>query len=138
MVTCTTAALTLTLTQAAPDYVTYGRIVDYIVTLSNSGDGPAVDAAANARFGGGADLGAATWQCIAGSVDASCTPLGNGPIDDHVTVPPGVSMTWLIHVPVATHTTAGTLDFRFEVEGLDPVTDTATVVLFRDDFEGAP
>lgn len=138
VVTCTTAALTLTLTQAAPDYVTYGRIVDYIVTLSNSGDGPAVDAAANARFGGGADLGAATWQCIAGSVDASCTPLGNGPIDDHVTVPPGVSMTWLIHVPVATHTTAGTLDFRFEVEGLDPVTDTATVVLFRDDFEGAP
>ncbi|PZQ17338.1 MAG: hypothetical protein DI564_05875 [Rhodanobacter denitrificans] len=137
-VTCTTAALTLTLTQAAPGYVTYGRIVDYIVTLSNSGNGPAVNAAVNARFGGGADVGAATWQCIAGSVNAHCTPSGGGPIDDSVTVPPGVSMTWLIHVPVAIHTAAGTLDFRFEAEGLDPVTNAATIVLFRDDFEGAP
>lgn len=138
VVTCTTAAPTLVLTQGSPDYVTYGRIVDYIVTLSNTGNGPVEDYAVNASFGGGADVGAATWQCIAGSVDAVCTPSGHGPIADSVTVPAGVSMTWLIRVPVAAHTGAATLDFRFEAEALDPLTDAATIVLFRDDFEGAP
>ncbi|MBO9661463.1 GLUG motif-containing protein [Dokdonella sp.] len=131
-----TANLTLTLTQGSPDYVTYGRIVDYVVTLSNSGSATATGHAVQASFGGGADVGAATWQCIAGSVEAACATAGNGPIDDAVTIPPGVSMTWLIHVPVATATQAGTLDFEFSAEGLDPVVDHATIVLFRDGFDG--
>ncbi len=131
------ANLTLTLTQGGPDYVTYGQIVDYVVTLSNNGSAAATGHAVHASFGGGADVGASTWQCIAGSVDAVCATAGNGPIDDAVTIPPGVSMTWLIHVPVATATQAGALDFEFSAEGLDPVVDSATIVLFRDGFDGA-
>jgi hypothetical protein len=131
-----TADLTLALTQGGPDYVSYGQIVDYVVTLSNSGSATATNHAVHASFGGGADVGAATWQCIAGSVDAVCAASGNGPIDDAVTIPPGVSMTWLIHVPVATATQAGTLDFEFSAEGLNPVVDRATIVLFRDGFDG--
>ncbi len=91
----------------------------------------------HASFGGGADVGASTWQRIAGCVDAVCATAGNGPMDDAVTIPPGVSMTWLIHVPVATATQAGALDFEFSAEGLDPVVDSATIVLFRDGFNGA-
>lgn len=132
-----TANLTLALTQGGPDYVTYGQIVDYVVTLSNSGTVAAENYAVSASYGGGADVGATTWQCIAGSIGASCAPASNGPIVDHVTIPPGVSMTWLIHVPVATATQAGTLDFEFSAAGLEPVTDSATIVLFRDGFDGA-
>lgn len=130
------ADLILVLTQGGPDYVTYGRIVDYVVTLSNSGNAAVTNYAVSASYGGGADVGAATWQCIAGSVDAICNVAGNGPIDDAVTIPPGVSMTWLIHVPVSTATQAGTLDFEFSAEGLVPVVDRATIVLFRDGFDG--
>jgi len=132
-----TPNLTVALTQASPHYVTYGQVVDYVVTLSNSGSGAATNYSVSASYGGGADIGATTWQCIAGSVAASCTAAGNGPIDDHVTIPPGVSMTWLIHVPVATSTLAGTLDFSFDADGLDPLADHATIVIFRDGFDGA-
>jgi len=132
-----TPNLTLALTQASPPYVTYGQVIDYVVTLSNSGNGSATNYSVSASYGGGADVGATTWQCIAGSVAASCAVAGNGPIDDSVTIPPGVSMTWLIHVPVATSTLAGTLDFNFTADGLDPLADHATIVIFRDGFDGA-
>lgn len=130
------ANLTLALTQGGPDYVTYGQIVDYVVTLSNSGNAAAANYAVSASYGGGADIGATTWQCIAGSVDAICVAAGNGPINDHVTIPPGVFMTWLIHVPVSPSTTAGTLDFAFAADGLAPVDDSAVIVIFRDGFDG--
>lgn len=129
--------LTLALTQGGPDYVTYGQIVDYVVTLSNNGNAAATNYAVSASYGGGADVGATTWQCIAGSIDASCAAAGNGPIVDHVTVPPGVSMTWLIHVPVSPSSPAGTLDFDFNADGLAPLSDHVTIVIFRDGFDGA-
>lgn len=132
-----TPNLTLALTQGSPNYVTYGQIIDYVVTLSNSGSGAATNYSVSASYGGGADVGATTWQCIAGSTGASCAASGNGSINDHVTIPPGVSMTWLIHVPVATSTLAGTLDFSFNADGLDPLADHATIVIFRDGFDGA-
>jgi uncharacterized repeat protein (TIGR01451 family) len=127
--------LALSLTQGAPAYVTYGEIVDYVVTLANSGNAPAL-AQVQASFAGGADVASANWQCIAGSVDASCLAAGAGPINDSVTIPPGVSMTWLIHVPVSTSTTAGTLDFTFTAAGIDALHDSATIVIFRDGFDG--
>jgi hypothetical protein len=131
------ANLTIALTQGSPHDVTYGQVVDYVVTLSNIGAVAATGVAVHATFGGGADVGATHWQCIGGSVDATCAPAGNGPIDDTVTIPPGVSMTWLIHVPVATDTQAGTLDFEFSAQGLDALEDHATIVIFRNGFDGA-
>lgn len=131
------ANLTLALTQGSPHDVTYGQVVDYVVTLSNVGAAAASGVAVHAAFGGGADVGATHWQCIGGSVDATCTAAGSGPIDDAVTIPPGVSMTWLIHVPVATDTQAGTLDFGFTAAGLDALEDHATIVIFRNGFDGA-
>jgi hypothetical protein len=135
--TYASTVLELALAQAAPDYVHYGETVDYVVTLTNSGAFPARGFGVQALPGGGADVGATHWQCIAGSVDASCAVAGSGPIDDSVTIPPGVSMTWLIHVPVSTSTNAGTLDFGFTADGLAPLDDSATIVIFRDGFDGA-
>lgn len=129
--------LALALTQASPDYVTYGQIINYVVTLSNSGNAAATNVAVHAAFGGGADVAAATWQCIAGSTAATCAIAGGGSINDHVTIPPGVSMTWLIHVPVSTTTLAGTLDFDFSADTLTPIHDSAVIVIFRDGFDGA-
>ncbi|MBO9661464.1 IPT/TIG domain-containing protein [Dokdonella sp.] len=130
-------SLALTLDDGGREYVGYGEVVDYVVQLVNDGEGTARNLAVDATFGGGADVGNAQWQCIAGSIGASCIPVGNGPIHDAVTIPPGVSMTWLIHVPVAPDTLAGALDFEFSAEGLSPVTGHATIVLFRDGFDGA-
>jgi hypothetical protein len=107
------------------------------VTLTNGGAYPARGFDVHAVFGGGADIGATTWQCIAGSVAASCTIASSGPIDDSVTVPPGVSMTWLVHVPVSTATPAGMPDFTFDATALQALHDSATIVLFRDGFDGA-
>ena len=129
--------LVLALSEGGPDYVTYGQVVDYVVTLTNNGTATATDHAVNAVYGGGADVGATTWQCIAGSVEASCIAAGNGPINDHVTIPPGVSMTWLVHVPVSTSTLAGALDFNFTADGLAPLAESATIVIFRDGFDAA-
>jgi len=127
--------LDLTLAQAAPHYVSYGQILDYVVTLTNSGTAPALTQV-QGSFAGGADVASTTWQCIAGSVEASCLATGAGPINDSVTVPPGVSMTWLIHVPVSTSTLAGTLDFTFTAAGIDALHDSATIVIFRDGLDG--
>jgi len=133
----TQPALTVALAQGSPAYVTYGQVVDYVVTLTNGGTAAATAHAVEALPGAGADVASTTWQCIAGSTGATCTPAGNGPIDDDVTIPPGVSMTWLVHVPVSTTTLAGTLDFSFTASGLAPLHDSATIVLFRDGFDAA-
>jgi predicted outer membrane repeat protein len=131
-------SLTLALDDGGREYVRYGEVVDYVVQLANDGEGPATNLAVDATFGGGADVGSAQWQCIPGSIGASCAPAGNGPIHDAVTIPPGVAMTWLIHVPVASDTPAGTLDVRFEAAGLVPASASATIVLFRDGFDATP
>ncbi|WP_300618121.1 choice-of-anchor Q domain-containing protein, partial [Dokdonella sp.] len=131
-------SLALVLDDGERTYVRYGEMVDYVVLLANDGEGVATDLAVRAMFGGGADAGNAQWQCIAGSVGASCAPAGNGPIHDVVTIPPGVGLTWLLHVPVASDTPAGTLDVRFEADGLAPAGASATIVLFRDGFDAPP
>ena len=46
-------------------------------------------------------------------------------------------MTWLIHVPVSPSSPAGTLDFDFNADGLAPLSDHVTIVIFRDGFDGA-
>jgi predicted outer membrane repeat protein len=128
-------SLSLVLDQAGPAWVTYGEVVDYVVRLVNAGEGAATNLAVQATFGGGADIGNTQWQCIPGSIGATCTIAGNGPVDDSVTIPPGVSVTWLIHVPVSTSTPAGTLDFIFGASGIAALHDSSTIVLFRDGFE---
>ena len=128
-------SLTLVLDQAGPAWVTYGEVIDYVVRLVNGGEGAATNLVVQATFGGGADIGNTQWQCIPGSIGATCTAAGNGPINDSVTIPPGVSVTWLIHVPVSTSTLAGTLDFSFGAKGVPALHDRATIVLFRDGFE---
>lgn len=129
-------SLSLTLDDGGVEYVHYGEVVDYVVQLVNDGEGAATNLQVQATFGGGADVGNVQWQCIAGSIGANCTPAGGGPIHDSATIPPGVVMTWLIHVPVASDTPAGTLDLRFEAAGLAPADASATIVIFRDGFDG--
>ena len=69
------------------------------------------------------------------SAGAICTAAGSGPIDDSVAIPPGVSITWRIHAPVSVSTAAETLDLSFGPDGLETMSHSSTIVLFRSDSD---
>ncbi len=124
------------------DYVRYGQVRNYILTISNAGPAAASDIAIAETLSPEFDAAFATWICFGGGGGASCTPSGNGPLaDSNVTIPEARSLTWLISVPVYFDAPGDTADNSVNVASLtDPnapydVTDSDVLVVFRDGFD---
>src|SRR5690606_33354258 len=82
------------------DYLRYGRMTDYVVTLRNDGEGTASNVNVSSAFSSAFDLAFARWQCLGAGSGASCTPAGTGALSDTVTLPPDRSVSWLVSAPV--------------------------------------
>lgn len=117
------------------DYVRYGQVVDYIVTLGNSGDATATDVELTSAMSAGFDLANATWRCIGAGDGATCASTGVGAFGDIVTLPAGHSLTWLVSVPVRADSSESEARFDVSADGAGVATDTDMLVIFRSGFD---
>ncbi|HET6633326.1 MAG TPA: choice-of-anchor Q domain-containing protein [Rhodanobacteraceae bacterium] len=127
-----TAVLALTVDDAR-GYAQYGQVIDYLVTLSNTGSADASGVVLTNTFGAGLNGTESHWQCIS---DAPCAA-GVGALNDIVDLPAGTSITWDLNVPVMINTdavnAATSVSATFGAQTPTAV-DTDVLVLFRDGF----
>jgi hypothetical protein len=123
----------------ARDYVPYGRVADYALTVRNDGPGPARQVSVDASLSAAFDTAFARWQCFGAGAGATCADGGSGPLHDVVTIPAGRSLTFLISAPVRPDTPEPEAVFAFDVGGPAPLhfVDSDVLVLSRDGFDEA-
>src|SRR5690606_30831714 len=115
------------------EYARYGRTVDYMVTLANTGDAPIDDADVVFAPSAGFDAAFATLTCFAGT--GSCTADPADPLHYVATVPAGGEVTWLVSIPVHGTTAEPSVELVATATGATPVIDTNTLVILRDGFD---
>ena len=131
---------TLSLTiDANRDYVGYGQVLTYTVTLSNTGTGAANPASIALTLPSQIDAGATTWTCTNGGNGALCAASGSGALQDGaVVLPAGRTLTWTVTAPVRTNATGGDVVTTVNASAgavVANASDTAVLVLMRDGFE---
>lgn len=131
---------TLSLTiDANRDYVGYGQVLTYTVTLSNTGTGAANPAAIALTLPPQIDANAATWTCTNGGNGAVCAASGSGALQDSaVVLPAGRMLTWTVTAPVRANATGGDVVTTVSASAgavVANASDTAVLVLMRDGFE---
>ncbi|MBO9663926.1 autotransporter-associated beta strand repeat-containing protein [Dokdonella sp.] len=120
------------------DYARYGRLVNYLVTIANDGDGDAVGIRLRDLQPPQLDGASATWICINGGDGAHCTAQGSGPLQDtEVSIPAGRALAWLVTAPVLPDAPGPRIDYQVEIDG--PATanalDSDLLVLLRSGFD---
>ena len=115
------------------EYARYGRTVDYMVTLANTGDAPIDDADVVFAPSAGFDAAFATLTCFAGS--GICTADPADPLHYVATVPASGEVTWLVSIPVHGTTAEPSVELVVTATGATPAVDTNTLVILRDGFD---
>ncbi len=136
-VTCTAAPPQLALSIADDrDFARYGQVVDYIVTLANSG-GASNNVAVTFTLSAGFDGAFAQLNCYGDGAGASCVQDAANPLLYAVTLPAQRSLTWRVSVPVRGDAPDPVVEFSVGASGATTVTDSNTLVIFRDGFDVA-
>ena len=116
------------------EFARYGQIVDYVVTLTNQGDAankvPVTFTLSSAFDGDEARL-----TCFGRDAGAECAQDGNDPLRFTATLPANRSLTWLVSVPVRHDAQEASADLGVAALGAKAVTDSNTLVLYRDGFD---
>ncbi|MBO9662541.1 hypothetical protein [Dokdonella sp.] len=124
------------------DYARYGMELNYLVTVSNSGKGDAVDLHVAAALPAQLDPARTHWTCLDGGDGASCTASGSGALDDAgVVIPAGRSVSWRIATAVRADAAGEAIEHTVAVveDGVSTeATDRDVLVLFRSGFDAAP
>ena len=121
--------------QDASAYARYSQYVDYQVTLSNDGGTLAPGIAVTFSLSSGFDGQYAQLTCISSGVGADCEQDPADPFQFTAALPAGRNLTWLVSVPVLGDTQDVNVEFSATATGAQPVTDTNTLVIFRDGFD---
>ncbi len=135
-ITCAAAPPQLVLSVSdARDFARYGQVVDYVVTLANNGEGDASGVTVTFTLSAGFDGAFARISCFGAGSGATCTQDAGNPLLHHVALPAHRTLTWLVSVPVRADAADATVDFGVGADGTPSVTDTDTLVIFRDGFD---
>ena len=133
-------SLSLTIT-ADRDFVRYGQVLSYAVTLSNTGTGAANPASIALALPPQLDAAAGTWTCTNGGAGAQCTAAGSGALQDNaVVLAAGRSLTWLVAAPVRADASGGDIVTTASASAgaiTANASDRVILVLMRDGFDGA-
>jgi hypothetical protein len=121
--------------QDASAYARYDQYVDYQVTLSNDGGTLASGIAVAFSLSSGFDGQYAQLACIGSGAGTDCEQDPADPFHFTAALPPGRNLTWLVSVPVLGDTPDASVTFGATATGALPVTDTNTLVIFRDGFD---
>jgi hypothetical protein len=120
-------------------YVRYGKLINYVVTVTNNGPGDATAATVAAALPAQIDVANSHWSCFGTGAGASCVASGDGALNDSsVAIPAGRSLTWLITAPVLPNADGGSVDTTVSVNGdgaTASATDSDILVIFRDGFD---
>lgn len=117
------------------DYSHYGALLNYVVTLSNSGTGDAGPLAVTGALPPQLDAAQMSWTCVGAANGASCMAGGSGQLSDsNVFLPAGTSLSWQITAPVLMNAPGGSVEYAVTAAALDAV-DSTMLALFRDNFE---
>jgi uncharacterized repeat protein (TIGR01451 family) len=130
----------------ARDYARYGRMQDYVVTVSNNGEGDATGVSLSSTYSPGLVAEIAQWQCFGGGAAGvagvpHCDPsTGTGAMASTLDLPSGASLSFLVSVPVDVAAADPEVQVDVEVDdashGIQQnASDTDTLVLFRDGFD---
>lgn len=114
------------------DFARYGQVRDYLVTVSNIGNGGADEVAVGADLDAAFDVANTQWTCVGGAPGTACAAQGAGGFADTATLPPGTRLTWIVRVPVRADGDAATATFLARADGAGEAADTDTLVVFRD------
>lgn len=117
------------------DYAAYGRARSYQVTLSNAGPATATDIAVSATFDPAFNVDGVQWACVTGAPGASCGASGTAGFSDRATLPAGATAVWILAVPVRFDSQAAEATLVIHADGAADVSDTNTLVLFRDGLD---
>ena len=127
------------------EYVRYGQIVDYLVTIQNAGTDAAIGVSLQVPLPEQIDAGAALWTCL--DLESGCIAEGAGSLQDgDLQVAAGASVRWLLSAPVRTDAAGDRVDMPAAIDAtyhppVDAV-DQDWLVLFREGFDetepGAP
>lgn len=115
-------------------YARYGQIVDYTVSLTNTG-GAAIGVSVGFSLSAGFDGDYARLDCYGAGAGASCTQDASDPLRFTVALPSDRSLTWRVGVPVRSDTQETQVTFGVSADGASPVFDTRTLVIYRDGFD---
>jgi uncharacterized repeat protein (TIGR01451 family) len=116
------------------DYARYGMLLNYIVTLTNDGNGDATGVSLGNISPPQLDTTATTWTCQGGGSGATCTASGSGALNDqNVRVPIGRTLTWIVTSPVRLDASGGAVAYTVNATGgsTASATDQDTLVIMR-------
>lgn len=117
------------------DYARYGELLNYVVTLSNSGTGDAGPITVTGALPPQLDAAQMSWTCVGAGNGASCIAGGAGQLsDNNVFLPAGTSLSWQITAPVLAGAQGDSVEYGVTADALS-AGDSTVLVLFRDGFE---
>ena len=122
-------------------FARYGVLLNYVVTVTNSGAGDATNVSLANILPAQLDAANTNWTCFGAGVGAICTPSGTGALNDSgIAIPAGRSLTWLLNAPVFPDASGATVDNTVSVSvGVSTVsaTDSDILVIYRNGFEAS-
>lgn len=114
-------------------YARYGHGTNYLVTVTNRLAVAYSGLQISGNFSAALDLAGASWSCVAGPYSQCSQAAGSGAFDTTFDVGPGDTVSWVVSVPVLANSAEDTAEFDVML-GTRTVSDTDTLVLFRDGF----
>jgi uncharacterized repeat protein (TIGR01451 family)/CSLREA domain-containing protein/uncharacterized repeat protein (TIGR02543 family) len=137
-VDCTPIAAILSLINSdGLSYVQYGQMLNYTVTLTNTGATAATGVTISGALSAALDATSAQWTCANATNGATCTASGSGGFSDTANLPGFSSVAYVVSVPVLADAAASTATFGVIATGTSQVDDTDLLVIFRNEFDPA-
>ncbi|MBO9662615.1 kelch repeat-containing protein [Dokdonella sp.] len=116
------------------DFVRYGEMVDYTVTLRNAGEASA-DVPVTFALSSAFDGDSARFACHGDDVGTICTQDAIDPLRYRVTLSSKRSVTWVVNVPVRSDAEEANIEFQVSATGAKPVIEVNALVLFKNGFD---
>ena len=139
LVDCTASPASVSVTiDDGTAYAQVGKVLDYTITVSNSGGSAASDVAITSVESPALDVGSLVWTCVDATNGATCTGSGSGGFSDTATLPASSSVTYALSVSVVSSTSEAAVTLSVDATGASTAEDVDTLVLFRDEFELPP
>jgi uncharacterized repeat protein (TIGR01451 family) len=120
-------------------FARYGQTLDYLVTIYNAGPSVAHHVAVDTTLAPQLDAAFTTWICVDAGT-GNCSAGGSGTLSDsEVTVPAGASVVYILSAPIRLDAAEPTIETTLDVTSPDqaptPVSDSTTLVTFRNGFD---
>jgi uncharacterized repeat protein (TIGR01451 family) len=122
------------------NFARYGSLLNYIVTVTNTGTADAVNVSLSNTVPAQLDAAFTTWTCIGAGSGASCPASGSGNLNTTgISLPAGRTLIWLVTAPVQSQAIGDTVEYGVEARLSTNETvsdnDIDTLVIYRGGFD---